>query len=249
MNVMNKRRLLARLLRNETGDGAQAGDGGAAAQAAAANGAPATGADGQQTQATAPAWHESIQDEGLKAFIAGKGFKDAGDAVKALQDAEGKTAVPESPDAYKLPVPQGQDGAFAQQAAAWMHEAGIPVAQAQVLAEKWNAHQADLQQQADVARQQRDDADLATLRKEWGGQHDANVELGRRAVRAFAGQGDAAGELLGKIEGAIGAAETFRLFHRIGTQLNEGTLAPAAAGASTQPGESITDRWYSKPTQ
>lgn len=243
MNVtLNKRRMFARLFQ-EAGDGAAAGGGGAAT-AANADGTPAAGADGQQTQATAPAWHESIQDEGLKAFIAGKGFKDAGEAAKALQEAEGKTVVPESPDAYKLPVPEGQDGAFAQQAAAWMHEAGVPVAQAQALAEKWNAYQADLQQQADVARQQRDEADVATLRKEWGGQYDANVELGRRAVRSFVGQGEDAAAHLEKIETALGAAETFRLFHRIGKHLGEGTLAPASAAAPGGGADSLADLLY-----
>lgn len=243
MNVtLNKRRLFARLFQ-QADEGNQAG-GGAAGAATPAGDQGVSAGEQQQTQATAPAWHESIQDEGLKAFIAGKGFKDAGEAVKALQDAEGKTAVPESPDAYKLPVPEGQDGAFAQQAAAWMHETGVPVAQAQALAEKWNAYQADLQQQADVARQQRDEADVGALRKEWGGQYDANVELGRRAVRSFVGQGEDAAAHLEKIETALGAAETFRLFHRIGKHLGEGTLAPASAATSGGGADSLADLLY-----
>ena len=227
---LNKRRLFARALRNE----APAGGGGEGGGGATPVTPPA------QTQTTAPAWHESIQDEGLRQFIQGKGFKDAGEAAKALHELEGKTAVPESPDAYKLPVPDGQDAKFAQQVAGWMHKAGIPAAQAQALAEQWNAYQADQQQAAELARQQQGEADVAALKKEWGGQFEANAELGRRAVRTF---GIDAGALE-KISGALGDAETLRLFQRIGKHLGEGTLTPGAAGGSDQPTQSIADRWY-----
>lgn len=232
MHALNKRFLFARLLRSEAAADTPPAGGAPAAEAPAtppaATPAVSPGAD---SQVTAPAWHESIQDAGLKAFIEGKGFKDAGEAVKALQDLEGQTAKPESADAYKLPVPEGQDGAFATEAAKWMHEAGIPVAQAQALATKWNEYQADQAEAADKARQQQGEADVAALRKEWGGQYDANVELGKRAVRTFG----ADEQTLEKISKALGDGETLRLFHRIGKHLGEGTLIPAGGerGATT----------------
>lgn len=233
MTVLNKRRLFARLLRQEApAEGGEAG-GGAPADVATPPAAPANGAAQPAAPASAtPAWHDSIEDAGLKAFIQGKGFKDAAEAAKALQDMEGKIAVPESADAYALPVPEGQDKAFAGEAAKWMHEAGIPVAQAQALAEKWNAYAAAQQQAADVARQQQSEADLATLRQEWGQQFDANAELGRRAVRTFGVEADA----VEKISQALGDAETLRLFARIGKHLGEGTLIPEGGdrgGAAT----------------
>jgi len=182
----------------------------------------------------APAWHDSIQDENLKSFIAGKGFKDAGEAAKALQDLEGKTQVPESADAYVLPVPEGHDPAFAAQAAKWMHEAGIPVAQAQALAQQWNQYQLAQQEQAEQTRAQQGEADVAALKKEWGNQYDANVELGRRAVRSF-GVDESA---LDRISQALGDAETMRLFQRIGSRLGEGSLvAESSGGAAVQDGE------------
>ncbi|CAB3931632.1 hypothetical protein [Achromobacter insolitus] len=236
MHALNKRFLFSRLLRNEAPADTPPAGGAPAAEAPAtppvATPAVSPGAD---SQVTAPAWHESIQDAGLKAFIEGKGFKDAGEAVKALQDLEGQTAKPESADAYKLPVPEGQDGAFATEAAKWMHEAGIPVAQAQALATKWNEYQADQAEAADKARQQQGEADVASLRKEWGGQYDANVELGKRAVRTFVGEGRDAEALLGSIEGAIGAGQLLRLFHRIGANLGEGSLTPNGDDPGHQP--------------
>jgi len=181
----------------------------------------------------------------LKAFIEGKGFKDAGEAVKALHDLEGLTAKPESVDAYKLPVPEGQDGAFAGEAAKWMHEAGIPVAQAQALATKWNEYQASQAKAADLARQQQGEADVSALRKEWGGQYDANVELGKRAVRTFVGEGQEAEKLLGSLEGAVGAGQLLRLFHRIGANLGEGSLTPGAGNVDQQaPQKDISELLY-----
>jgi len=188
----------------------------------------------QGQQSAAPAWHDSIQDETLKAFIVGKGFKDAGEAARALQVLEGKTQVPESADAYKLPVPEGHDPAFATEAAKWMHEAGIPVAQAQALAQQWNQYQLAQQEQAEQARAQQGEADVTALKKEWGNQYDANVELGRRAVRSFGVDENA----LERISQALGDAETLRLFQRIGSRLGEGSLvAESSGGAAVQDGE------------
>lgn len=232
MHVLNKRFLFSRLLRNEApADTPPAGGAPAAEAPAARPAAPPAVSPGADSQVTAPAWHESIHDAGLKAFIEGKGFKNAGDAVKALQDLEGQTAKPDSADAYKLPVPDGQDGAFATEAAKWMHEAGIPVAQAQALATKWNEYQAGQAAAADLARQQQGEADVAALRKEWGGQYDANVELGKRAVRTFG----ADEQTLEKISKALGDGETLRLFQRIGKHLGEGTLIPAGGDRGANP--------------
>jgi len=239
MTVLNNRRLFARLLREQApADAPPAGGGNrpAATQdpAAAPAGqaaAPAAAPAQPQTQATAPAWHESIADEGLKAFIQGKGFKDASEAAKALQDLEGRTAKPASADEYQLPVPDGQDKAFSAEAAKWMHEAGIPVSQARSLAEKWNAYQAAQVQAADAARQQQGESDVQALKQEWGGQYDANVELAKRAVRTFG----ADEQTLEKISGALGDGETLRFFHRIGAHLGEGTLVPGGGDRGAAP--------------
>ena len=234
MPVLNKHRLFSRLLRQEATEGGEGGGGATPPVEGQNAGNPAA-------SSAQPAWHDSIQDEGLKAFISGKGFKDAGEAVQALQELEGKTAIPESPDAYQLPVPEGQDAAFASKAAKWMHEAGVPAAQAQALAEKWNEYAATQQQAAEVERQQQSEADMNTLRKEWGSQYDANAELGRRAVRTFGIEEDS----IEKISLALGDAETLRLFARIGKNLGEGTLAPTnTSGSENQSSASITDRWY-----
>jgi len=184
-----------------------------------------TGAQPPQP-ATDPTWYDSIADDDLKAFISGKGFKDAGEAARALQELEGKSAVPESVDAYQLPVPEGVDAGFAGEAAKWMQEAGIPVGAAQTLAGKWNAYMVAQVQAAEQQRMVQGEADVNALKTEWGNQYDANVELGRRAVRTF-GIDETA---LDAINQALGDAQTLRLFQRIGSHLGEATLLPSGAG-------------------
>lgn len=192
-------------------EGATAGDQGAAPEAQSQ----------EEVQKVTQDWRQSI-DQGLHEYIEKKGFQSPDDAIKALQEAEGKHAVPETADEYELPVPEGQDGEFAKAAAGWMHEAGIPVEAAKALAGKWNEYQEAAQKQYEQQRAQQDEADVAALKKEWGKQYDANIELGRRAFRTFAGDQ----EMVEKISQALGSAETLRLFHRIGKNLGEGSLTP-----------------------
>jgi hypothetical protein len=241
MSMMNKRFLFSRLLRDEEAPGA-AGGGGGGGGAGDPNpgGTPNTPPGGTP----APAWHDSIQDESLKAYITGKGFKDAGEAAKALQEAETRAALPENADAYALPVPDGGDKAFASEASKWMLEAGIPVAQAQALAAKWNAYAASQQQAQDTARQQRDETEVGDLKKEWGAQYDANVELGRRAARAFLGKPDEAAGALQRIESALGAGATLKLFHNIGKHLGEGSLTPGDGSGNPASEKTLEELMY-----
>lgn len=95
----------------------------------------------------------------------------------------GKIGRPETPDGYKLPVPEGDDGAFAKAAAAKFHELGIPAKQAEALA-AWNNEMVAQYQAAESARmEQTIKAAHTELQKAFGPQYDANIEMGRRAFR------------------------------------------------------------------
>lgn len=181
------------------------------------------------SQNSAADWTQSITDDALRQYVDGKQFKDAGEAVKALQELEGKYAAPASADDYKLPVPEGQAGEFAKQAAAWMHEAGIPVAAGQKLAEQWNAFQASQAQSAQVAQQQKAEQEIGTLRTEWGGQFDKNVELGRRAMQTFG----VPVEMIDSLAGKMGDAQVLKVFQAIGKSMGESTLNPGEGASST----------------
>lgn len=105
---------------------------------------------------------------------------------EAWGDLYNKLGRPESPEGYELPLPEGDDGAFAQQTAAWMHEAGLSKSQAQALAGKWNEHQAAQAEAQSQQREQVQGEQLASIRKEWGQNFDANAAIVRQAEAAFA---------------------------------------------------------------
>lgn len=220
---------------------------GAAAPAAPPGGAPAAalapdaGASAA-APAAAPAWTDALDDDGKK-FVESRGFKSPADALKALRDG----APPATADAYQLPVPDGEDPAFAKSVAPLMHKAGLSAAQATALATAWNEMQATQRQAAATAAEasereagalaQREEADL---RREWGTAFDANAEHGRRAVAKFL-PGDGASKIKAAqaLEGAIGYAGMMRMWASIGALiaedkahgLNQNGIAPAMPNA------------------
>lgn len=148
--------------------------------------------------------------------------------------------APDKAEAYQLPVPDGDDGQFAKTAANWFKDAGLLPQQAQALASKWNefaAAQSAQQQQAEAARIQALDtknrAEESALKTEWGQQHEANMELAKRAVRQFV-PGEKAADVISALEDKLGYAETIKLMHAIGKGLGEhdapGLGQPSGAG-------------------
>lgn len=224
-----------RLLEGEaTTTGEPAGGAPAAAPAAPAAGEgsqPATGAapaDGNAAAAgthdSAPTWLQSIADADLRQFVEAKGFKDVGEAVKAMRELETKHAAPASVEDYQL-----GDGDFAKTAATWFHEAGIPADAAKALAEKWNGYVGEQNTAAEAARLAKGEAELTTLKGEWGADYDKNVELGRQAMRKFGVSGD----VIDKLAGASGDAATIKVFSQIGASLSEGVLNPGGDGGGS----------------
>jgi len=122
----------------------------------------------------------------------------------------GKTA-----DDYKLPVPDGQDGAFAKTAAGWFKEHGVPVKAAQAMTTKWNAHMADMVKAQQAQVQQRDAAQLAELKNEWGANEQANTVLVDRAAATF---GMSSEEVLA-LRQVMGAGRAMKFLHGIGSRI------------------------------
>lgn len=135
--------------------------------------------------------------------------------------------APETAEAYELPVPEGEDTGFAKTAAEWFKDAGLLPQQAQALAGKWNEFvtaQKTAAQTAEVERikalDSRNKAEEASLKNEWGGEHEANMELARRAVRQFL-PGDKAADVITAIEDKLGYAATMKFMHSLGKGLGE----------------------------
>lgn len=161
--------------------------------------------------------------------------------------------APDKAEAYELPVPEGDTGEFAKTAATWFKDAGLLPQQAQALAAKWNEFstaQAQAQAAAEQARiaalDTKNKAEESALKTEWGQQHEANMELARRAVRQFV-PSEKAPDVIAALEDRLGYAETIKLMHAIGRGLGEHD-APGLGRAQDAPRKSAAEILYGAPS-
>ena len=151
--------------------------------------------------------------------------------------------VPDTPDAYELPVPDGEDPAFAKAIAPLFHAAGLTAEQATKLAAGWNTMQEAQREAAKAAEAKaaldldaRNQREQSALKTEWGEAFTANSEHGRRA---FARSAEAMGvapevmaDMVKVIEDKAGFAATVKLFSFWGRHFAEDT----AHGLGDRPG-------------
>lgn len=146
----------------------------------------------------------------------------AAPAAEKPAEVDPLTLVPESPDEYGITFEEDPEGA--KMVAEWFKDAKLTKAQATALAEKRAAAFAEMQtKQAEAAKAEEAriadqvKADDSALKKEWGDRYDANIELGRRAVRQF----EIPGDVLEAVEAKVGYGQMLRMFSRIGAGLAE----------------------------
>ncbi len=207
---------------------------------------PAAAPTAAPDAAPAPAAPEAKPDEAPAVKLPGK------DATPE-QWAEFYKAIgaPEKAEDYKLPVPEGDDGAFAKTAAEWFKDAGVLPQQAEKLATAWNqfaeAQMAALdKQEADrvAALHAKNTAEAAELKNEWGQRFDENQEFARRAVRQFLPKENAAA-VITALENAIGYKATIQMLHSIGKGLGEHDATPGLGAATGGiPSKSLAERLY-----
>lgn len=227
------------------------------AQGSAPAGNPAPGAgDGGGTSGAAADWMSGF-DDSTRGIVQTKGWKGPADVIGSYANLEkllgadkagrgvvvprddapaeewaafhGKLGRPETPEGYKLPVPDGDTGAFAQTASAWFHEAGLTAKQAASLGEKWNQHVGGLQQQQQAELEQKAALDLQELQQAWGPKFNEQAELARRAMRE---SGLTKDEGLA-IERALGLKKAAEVFSFLGKQFAE---APVKGGEGAMSG-------------
>jgi hypothetical protein len=191
----------------------------------------------QQADA-AKSWYSGF-DEMTRGYVEQKGFKDPAAVVNSYQNLEklmgheraGRTMVlpkddqdtetlgkiydrlgrPAAPEDYKLPVPEGDQGEFAKIAASKFHELGLSSKQGQALAEWFNGHGTQLQQQQEAQFERQRDEDFAKLEQEWGNEFATRSELARRSMRE-AGLTPEDGAILERALGIHKAAKAFEFF-------------------------------------
>jgi len=124
---------------------------------------------------------------------------------------------PENAEGYKLPVPDGDDGAFAKVAAAKMHELGLSAKQGQALAAWWNEQAGSATSQQAAADEAALAADHAALERDWGNERAARTELARRAAKTL----DIDEAAMNALEKVAGFSGVMKAFAKIGDMLRE----------------------------
>lgn len=210
---------LIRVYMNEAGEGDQSGGG--EAQAAS------TESQQQSTNTNLLGGDGSQQEQAAEPFLA---------ALPEEGDAEGwgsvwsKLGRPESADGYELPVPEGDSGEFAGAASSKMFELGVSKKQAQGIAEWFNSHQAQAMEQFNQQREQQATENVAAIRKEWGGNYDANLATANKAISAYLPPE----AIQALAESGLGTnPHIVKAFHKIGQSLSEAKAIngePASSG-------------------
>jgi hypothetical protein len=124
---------------------------------------------------------------------------------------------PESPDGYKLEVPEGGDADLANWFKQTAHKAGLNDRQAAALFNEWNTLSGERMGQIEQAQQQQAEQAINELRREWGQAFDKQIDAGKRAATAL-GYDESK---LSAIESKLGTADMLKLFATLGSKMGE----------------------------
>ena len=134
---------------------------------------------------------------------------------------------PEKPEAYQIPLPEGDKGDFAKQMAPIFHKAGLSQAQVKALAEGTNAHvAAEIKRQTEAASAAHE-TEIKTLKTEWGAQYEKNEAIVNKAAESFG----MTKEQVAALKQSMGPRGAMRFLYNIGSKISaEGTFV-AGEGA------------------
>jgi len=234
--------------------------------------APGTGAQGVP-------WLAADTNTDLVGHAQNKAWKTAADVVQSHRELEkllgadraGRTVViptdendaagweqvynrlgrPVNAEGYKLPVPQGQDPAFARAAAAKFHELGVPAKMGEALASWWNGEAMKQAEAAAVLEQQAVETEHTALKKDWGAETEMRTELAKRAAVTL-GLDEASIDALQK---SAGFTKTLKALAKMGDMLKEhgaegmgalGSFAMTPEGAKARKAQLMADTEWRK---
>lgn len=214
------------------------GDNGGAG-AGAPSGAPAGGA-------ATPPWHGQT-DVDAAAYITNKGWQSPTDMLTSYRNLEkfaggSKSLVelppddappekvaefydrlgrPKTPQDYGIAPPEGGDKALAEWFTKTAHDHGLSAKQAKGLFDQWQTMTGSRMQEMEAAQREVSEQGIASLKKEWGQQYEAQITAGRRAASAL-GYDEAK---LTALESKMGTAEMLSLFATLGSKMGEPAFA------------------------
>lgn len=205
-------------------------------------------------------WYSGIQDEGIRGFAELKGWRDAGEAVKSYQhleklaglpperlaripdtnDADGWKAfnqkfgwaAPEKAEEYKLPVPEGQNDAFARHMENEFHKLGIPADKARAIVEANNAYWGESAKNDETRIAEMNQQAGMKLKQEWGANYDELSQLAERAFKELGPKTGLSEDQFGLLEDVLGPAGVAKLWAGIGSSLGEAKFITSDKGAT-----------------
>lgn len=190
-------------------------------------------------------WNAQGLDADTLTYVNGKGFKTPADVVASYRGAEKLIGVspdrvvkipdgdfnqelfntqiadrigrPKEAAGYELTklVPAGQDTKFAETAQGKFHELGLTSRQAQELTKWWNGQAGDMTKAQTEATTAKHNAEVSTLKAEWGNQFDSNAALVDKAAAEF----KMTPEQVTALKSTMGPAAAMKFLHTIGSKL------------------------------
>lgn len=149
--------------------------------------------------------------------------------------------VPEKVEEYKLPGDLGElskdpvVGKFRE----FAHKAGMPPVFFGSALQFMGQQLAEAQQNQQAEFERRGEAEMNELRSEWQGvDYDKNVELGRRAAKAFIPHEnpEQLADIITRMEGAIGTKMTLKMLANIGGGIGEHSFVQGDGGSNISGG-------------
>lgn len=161
--------------------------------------------------------------------------KDASD-TEAFNKIFTKLGRPEKPEQYgEFKAPEGYEQAIDSERIKWadgiVHKLGLNKAQRDALLNETVKYEGDTFKKYQEAEFSKKEADFSKLKQDWGEAFFEREDLAKRAVRSFlTGSEEEKGQMLSKIEEAVGTAQMYRLFSNIGERLGEDKMPKTDGG-------------------
>lgn len=209
------------------------------------NANPTVAPQGGSGQPAAFDWASQGLDADTLGFVSTKGFKGPGDVLSSYRNMEkllgvpaenviklpkdandkagwdavwGRLGRPAKAEDYKLPIPQGEDGAFAKETAQWFFDAGVPAPMAQAVTEKFNAYMNGLQAKELETYNAKIEAESAELKKEWAGDlYAKNLALAKQAAVSLG----VTNEMFATLEKTVGYTPVLKMFQKLGAMFGD----------------------------
>lgn len=233
--------------------------GGQAEGGAGAGGGTGAGGDGgtpwYATLADKPADGQTLSD---KAWIENKKFGSVADLVKQTRELEARflsgdkivmpkegdppeahetfykaIGRPENAEGYEIKLPEGRelDEGFAAKMRDVAFKAGVPAQMFGPMAEAFNQHMIEVEQNLMAERAQAKSEGLAKIRTEWGSNFDAHLQQANQAMRMLGLDKESIGGIEDGLEAKFpgeGTIRTLKLLQKLGSGMGEDSLIDPA---------------------